>query len=66
VKTIEELFIELPKIMRVLGSGISKDLLAFNKLIRLLNYAFTQKNLYEEYKDIIKIMIQFSLLPALG
>ena len=36
VKNINDLFIELPKIMRVLGSAISTNILGFTKLVRLL------------------------------
>ncbi|CAI2362951.1 unnamed protein product [Moneuplotes crassus] len=65
VNTVEELFVELPKIMRVLGAGISSDLICFTKLIRLLCSCF-KKPISEEYKDILQNMLNFSFLPALS
>jgi THO complex subunit 2 len=66
VKTTEMLFIELPKIMRVLGSGISSNVLEFSKLLRILTYQLVNWDLNEEQKEMIKLMIQFSFFPALS
>jgi len=52
--------------MKILGAGISTDLLCFSKLLKLLNYILEQKDIDSDYKEIVKNMIQFSLLPALG
>lgn len=62
----DRLFIELPKIIRLLGTGISVNPLGFNKLIRVLKYQVSHCDLNEEYKELIKQMLQFSILPALG
>lgn len=52
--------------MRVLGSGISADIIDFTKIVRLLRHQLANSDLNEEYKDMIKLILQFSLLPALN
>ena len=59
------LFVEVPKIMKILGTGISSSTLEFHKLLRVLKYQIVYWDLDDDYKKMILSMIKFSFLPAL-
>ena len=59
-------FVEVPKIMKILGAGISSDALEYNKLLRVLKYQLKYCDLDDDYKKIITSMIKFNFLPSLN
>lgn len=66
VEDEKRLFQELPKILKILGLGISHSPLLFTKVLRLLRYVLKQQSCPEEYKEMTMHLAKFVFLPALA